>query len=136
MDNLLPKFCDWIRVDDFAGVVLFKHSGRCRHVESLIAVSQGRGHQLRSGSGSCIGQRRGFSRVSSLLEKTKLLESCAVLCVPLVVTVGPWQHTCQGREDVVERPGQDYVVLAIQEEHDHCCGITDTLLRKGNAEIR
>ena len=43
---------------------------------------------------------------------------CAVLGVPVVVTRLPGQHLGERREQVVERPGQDHVVVTVHHEYD------------------
>ena len=47
-----------------------------------------------------------------------VLGQCAVPRVPRVVTAVPGQVRGEGGKEVVEGPGQDHVVVAVEEEHD------------------
>lgn len=60
------------------------------------------------------------------LSKTRLIECGAVGGVPVVVAVGPGQHGREGGKDVVQGPGQDDVVLTVEQEDDHSRGVPDT----------
>ena len=55
-----------------------------------------------------------------------MLGESAVLAVPAVVTVKPWQLTGHGREQVVERPGYDDVVVEANIEGDDDDSVTHT----------
>lgn len=46
-----------------------------------------------------------------------LPEGCAVIRVPRVVTAEPWGNLSEGREEEVNRPGNDGVVIP----RDECC---------------
>ena len=49
--------------------------------------------------------------------------------VPVVVAAVPRQPRCEGREQVVEGPCQDHVVVAVEEEDGHCRRPADACTR-------
>lgn len=50
----------------------------------------------------------------------------AVGLVPGVVTVSPGQGALEGAEEIVERPGDDHVVVGAHDEGDGDCCQTNT----------
>lgn len=73
-------------------------------------------------SADVVGRVRHIGDVS----QTRQLTSGALRRVVVVVTVGPGQHGGQRGEEVVEGPGQEHVVVAVDEEHDHGSCYPDT----------
>ena len=53
--------------------------------------------------------------------------------VPVMATVLPRQLSGEGCEEVVEGPGQDHVVVAVEEEHDDA-GCQTNSWRQGGGE--
>ena len=51
--------------------------------------------------------------------------TCFVV-VPPVTTGDPWKGAGKGRAEVIEGPGQDDVIVTVQEEHNDGRGPTNT----------
>lgn len=75
-------------------------------------------------SNRCI--KHGFRGVLGIRCIRMSSESGTVRRVPFVVTMWPWQSGREGGEEVIERPGKDDVVVAVQQEHDNSAGVADT----------
>ena len=75
--------------------------------------------------------RDGVDEAVSVVQPQLLLLGREVLgadggVVPVVATILPRQLSREGGEEVVESPGQDDVVVAVQEEDDDARGQADT----------